>query len=73
MEKVYVVFGLQDKDFINNVYLFGSLEFDTSYGNLILEPIREFSSSEDAEEWVESKNKDYFLEFEGVVVLEVFK
>ena len=42
MEKVYVVFGLQDKDFINNIYLFGSLEFGTSYGNLILEPIEEF-------------------------------
>ena len=73
MEKVYVVFGLQDKDFINNIYLFGSLEFGTSYGNLILEPIEEFSSKEDAEEWVKSKNMDYFLEFEGVVILEIFR
>tara|TARA_R110000822_G_scaffold10358_10_gene39279 strand:+ start:29 stop:250 length:222 start_codon:yes stop_codon:yes gene_type:complete len=73
MEKVYVVFGLQDKDFINNVYLFGSLEFDTSYGNLILEPIREFSSNETAEEWVKSKSMEDFLEYEGIVILGVFR
>ena len=73
MEKVYVVFGLQDKDFINNVYLFGSLEFDTSYGNLILEPIREFSSNETAEEWVKSKSMEDFLEYEGLVILGVFR
>jgi hypothetical protein len=73
MEKTYVVFGLQDKNFVNNICFFGSLEFDASYGNLILESVREFSSKKTAEEWVKSKSMEDFLEYEGLIILEVFK
>jgi hypothetical protein len=73
MRKTYVVFGLQDKDFITSVSFFSSLDYETSYGNMILYPIKEFLDKQSAEVWCRTEGKEYVSYEGGLMVLEVFK
>lgn len=73
MRKVYVVFGLQDKDFITSVSFYSSLESETSYGNMILVPIKEFLDKQSAKVWCRTEGKEYLGYEGGLIVLEIFK
>lgn len=53
MRKTYVIHILIEKDIVEEVSFFSSLDAKTSYGNLILEPMNlEFTNKDDAETWV---------------------
>ena len=52
MRKVYVVCFIEASSIVKEVSFFSTLDANISYGNLILEPIEEFLSRDDAEVWV---------------------
>lgn len=52
MRKVYVVCFIEASSIVKEVSFFSTLDAKISYGNLILEPIEEFLSRDDAEVWV---------------------
>lgn len=52
MRKVYVVCFIEASSIVKEVSFFSTLDANISYGNLILEPIEEFLSRDDAEVWI---------------------
>lgn len=70
MEKVYIVFVLRDRDIVSNVSFYNGLDCETHYGNIILEPIKEFLDKQSAEVWIRMNGKDYG---EDMTLLEVYR
>lgn len=52
MRKVYVVCFIEASSIVKEVSFFSTLDANISYGNLILEPIEEFLSRDEAEVWI---------------------
>jgi len=73
MRKVYVVYGLLEKDFVKSVSFIMSLDYETSYGNLSFEFIKEFLDKPSAEVWIRSNGRDCKGYEGGLVIMEVYK
>lgn len=69
MRKKYVVYILLEKDVVEEVSFFTKLESKTTYNNVMLDPVVEFNSYDDAEIWVRRNGE----ELNEYTILEVFR
>lgn len=69
MRKTYVVYILTERDFVEEVSFFVTLDAKTSYGNLILESVnQEFTNKDDAETWIRRNGTDNYQ----YTIMEIF-
>ncbi len=69
MRKVYVVCFIEASSIVKEVSFFSTLDANISYGNLILEPIEEFLSRDDAEVWIRRNG----IEGNDYTIVKIFK
>jgi hypothetical protein len=69
MRKVYVVCFIEASSIVKEVSFFSTLDANISYGNLILEPIEEFLSRDDAEVWIRRNG----IEGNDYTIVEIFR